>query len=236
MATLLTTVVPLSRFSCLEPRCELRPPCASWRRQALTAAACCESLPCVRQLSESRCLCTWARRSRDITGASILHAEQLWRDFRVDGQPGCAAGSFGSCEIVRMHGHFDQRHQREVSLNACRRTCATCLPKWAPTRPYGQEPSLRSRGSWLLVPHVVLESPCYRCASGWPLGTRQLCVCVQLAPTARALLMATCPMQVLNTCSASADGHDGMVPNCMLPEVIRREAIGQCYAENRTIT
>ena len=68
-----------------------------------------------------------------------------------------------------------------------------------------------------------------------PLSTRQLCVCVLLAPTARALLMATCPMQVLNTCSASADGHDGMVPNCMLPEVIWREAIGQCYAENRTI-
>ena len=172
----------------------------------------------------------------DIAGASILHAEQLGRDSRIDGQPRCAAGSFGWCEIVRMHGHFDQRHQREVSLNACRRTCATCLPKWAPARPYGQEPSLRSRGSWLLAPHVVLESPCYRCASSWPLGTRQLCVCVQLAPTARALLMATCPMQALNTCSASADGHDGMVPNCMLPEVIRREAIGQCYAENRTIT
>ena len=54
-----------------------------------------------------------------------------------------------------------------------------------------------------------------------PLSTRQLCVCVLLAPTARALLMATCPMQVLNTCSALADGRDGVVPNLKLPEVIR---------------
>ena len=71
MATPLTTVVPLPCFSCLDPRCELRPPCSSWRRQALTAAACCESLPCIRQLSESRCWCTSAH-GRDEAATSLV--------------------------------------------------------------------------------------------------------------------------------------------------------------------
>ena len=180
----MTTVVPLSRFACLEPRCELRPPCSSWRLQALTAASLMNELPCVRQLSESRCWCTSARRSRGVAGASILHAEQLRRNSQVDGQPGCAAGSFGSCELGRLDGHCAQRHQREVSLNAGRRPCATCQPKWTSVRPYARVHSRRSHGSWQLAPHVVLESPCYRSASALPLSTRQLCVCVLLAPTA----------------------------------------------------
>ena len=94
-------------------------------------------------------------------------------------------------------------------MNACRRPCATCQLKWASARPHAQVQSRRRRGSWLLAQNVVLESPCYRCASSRPLSTRQLCVCVLLAPTAQALLMAACPMQVLNTCSALADGRDG---------------------------
>ena len=135
-------------------------------------------MPCVRQLSESRCLCTWARRSRDITGASILHAEQLWRDFRVDGQPGCAAGSFGSCELGRMHGHFDQRHQREVSLNACRRPCATCPAKMGPSAT--ARAGVVAEESWVLAarttcgPGVTLLPVRLRPASEHPPA---VCVC-----------------------------------------------------------
>ena len=59
-----------------------------------------------------------------------------------------------------------------------------------------------------------------------PWSTRGACVRVLFVPTARVLLMATLPMQVLNTCTALADGLGCMVPNWLLPEVIQWDTSG----------
>ena len=58
-----------------------------------------------------------------------------------------------------------------------------------------------------------------------PWSTRRACVRVLFVPTARVLLMASFPMQVLNTCTALADGLGCMVPNWLLPEVIQWDAL-----------
>ena len=126
---------------------------------------------------ESRC---WRRGSRwcaVIDGVLIIHAEQLRYDSRLIGRSGCAAGSFRSCDLGQPHRHYSRRRQREVSLNACSRACATCLPPPAPMLLHGHADVRRSYGSWLWSPHAVLESPYHRCACRRPLQPRRAPAC-----------------------------------------------------------
>ena len=64
----------------------------------------------------------------------------------------------------------------------------------APMLLHGHAKSRRSYGSWLWSPHVVLESPCHRCACRRPLSSRGVPLRALEVPTARAQLMATLPM------------------------------------------